>query len=246
MKEIKSVNNEFIKQLAKLNDKKERTQSQLFIIEGRHLVDEAYKANRLKYILSINKEDYRNVETYIVTEAIIEKISKTKNPQGIIGICEIIDNSNIVGNKVLILENINDPGNLGTLIRSAVGFNISTIIMNKGCCDLYNDKVIRASQGSIFNINIICENIETTLDMLKKDNYQIIGTSLKNAISLEELEIEEKWAIILGNEANGVLESTLSMTAVNVKIDINNKLESLNVAVAGSILMYSINNRRKK
>ena len=243
MKEISSVNNEYIKSLHKLKEKKNRIQEKKFLIEGFHLVEEAYKANKLIQILTTQYvSKFESIEQIIVSEPIIEKLSFTKNPQGIIGVCEMSSNNEIKGSKILLLDNVNDPGNLGTLIRSSLGFYIDTIVLSEDCVDLYNDKTIRATQGAMFNINIIVADLKNVIDVLQKQNIKVIGTSLQSSKNLKEIEKIDKYAILLGNEANGVKAELLEKTNFNVRIEMNNKLESLNVSVAGSIIMYYLNN----
>lgn len=243
MKEISSVNNEYIKSLHKLKEKKNRIQEKKFLIEGFHLVEEAYKANKLIQILTTKYvSKFESIEQIIVSEPIIEKLSFTKNPQGIIGVCEMNSNNEIKGSKILLLDNVNDPGNLGTLIRSSLGFYIDTIVLSEDCVDLYNDKTIRATQGAMFNINIIVADLKNVIDVLQKQNIKVIGTSLQSSKNLKEIEKIDKYAILLGNEANGVKAELLEKTNFNVRIEMNNKLESLNVSVAGSIIMYYLNN----
>jgi len=243
MKEITSLNNEYIKFLTKLKDKKVRAIEKKFIIEGYHLVAEAYKANILKEILITEDiNDYENVSKIKVTETIIKKLSTTVNPQNILGICEITLENKIKGNKILLLDNISDPGNLGTLIRSSLGFGIDTIVLSKDCVDLYNEKTIRASQGALFKINIVIDDLKTTINQLKEKGIKVFGTSLDSSQFLQKIEKPTKYAILLGNEANGVKKELLSKTDENIKIEIDEKLESLNVAVAGSIILYYFNN----
>ena len=239
MKKITSVNNEYIKFLSKLKDKKTRIQEQKFIVEGFHLVEEAYKANVLLEVLTVDENiNYKNIEITVVNKSIIEKLSTTKNPQEIIGICKLNPIKDIKGNKFLLLDNINDPGNMGTLIRSSLGFGIDTIVISNDSVDVFNEKVIRASQGAIFNVNIVYENLLTVIEELKAQNVKVIGTSLESSVDLKEVEKLEKYAIVLGNEANGVKKEILDETDINVRIKMDSKLESLNVAVAGSIIMY--------
>lgn len=242
MKEINSVNNDYIKTLFKLKDKKYRNLNKKFIVEGNHLVEEAYNANCLLTVLTLDNESYKDIETIKVNEAIINKLSSTKNPQNIIGVCKINDNTNLTGSKFLLLDNVNDPGNLGTLVRSSLGFNIDTIVLSNDSVDIYNDKVIRATQGAIFKMNIIYMDLLECIHKLKENNVTVVGTSLKSSYPLKEVKHMDKYAIVLGNEANGVRNDVLDLTDLNVKIEINEKLESLNVAVAGSIIMYYLNN----
>lgn len=243
MKEITSVNNEYIKYLLKLNDKKNRYKEKKFIIEGYHLINEAYSAGLLQEILTVKKiDEYSDIPQIKVSEQIIQKLSSTVNPQGIVGICNMKSNKEILGTRILLLDNINDPGNMGTLIRSSLGFDIDTIIISEDCVDIYNNKTLRASQGSIFHSNIIVKDLNEAIRELKNNGIKVIGTSLSSSINLKECKLKNNYAILLGNEANGVREELLKLSDLNVKIEMNSKLESLNVAVAGSIIMYYFNN----
>ncbi len=245
MKEIQSLNNLYIKELVKLKEKKHREEQSKYLIEGFHLVEEAKKAGCLETVLICNQCDYiEDIENILVTPLIIEKISQTISPQHIIGICKIKNNLEIEGKKFLLLDNINDPGNLGTLIRSALGFNIDCVIVSNDTVDIYNDKVIRASQGALFHLPIIKKDLLETIEYLQKQNVEIIGTSLKNSKKLQSLFSIEKYAILLGNEASGVRLELLEKTNTNVQIEMNSRLESLNVAIAGAIIMYYLNNAK--
>lgn len=244
MKEIASINNEYIKSLIKLKEKKYRTEQKKFLIEGFHLVNEAYNTHCLETILVVDdsiQNQYQDITIIKVSYNILKKLSTTTSPQEIIGICNYQNNNSILGNKILLLDNINDPGNLGTLIRSGLGFNIDTIVLGLDCVDLYNEKVIRATQGAIFKINIINQDLNESIKYLKNNHIPIIGTSLQSSIDLKNIEKYKQYALILGNEAQGVKKELLKKTDINVKIITNPALESLNVAVAGSIIMYYLN-----
>lgn len=237
MMRITSLSNNIVKEIAKLSDKKYRNLNGEFLVEGYHLVDEANKAGLLKTVIITKEEDYiEGIENIYVSKDVLNKIANTVTPQGIVGICDIIDNK-VNGNKFLILENITDPGNMGTLIRSALGFNIDTVIVSTGCVDIYNDKVIRGTQGALFNINIVVSDLVESIKVLKESGVTIIGTSLKSSIDLKSLKKLDKYAIVLGNEANGISDEILNLCDVNVTIKTSSKLESLNVAIAGSIIM---------
>ena len=149
---ITSVDNKRIKEVSKLNNRKYRKEMSLFLVEGSHLVEEAYKHNLLVETYSLDENDYPN--NNVVSENVMRKISSLDTVSNIIGVCKF-KKENELGNKLLILDDIQDPGNLGTIIRSAVAFNVDTIILSNDTVDLYNPKVIRATQGMIFNINII-------------------------------------------------------------------------------------------
>lgn len=235
-----SINNKKIKDLKKLYTKKYRDKLNEFIIEGEHLVIEAYKNGYLKYVILENDTNIDlEIEKIYVTNNVLKYISELPSPPKILGICSKLEEKKI-GNKVLILDGIQDPGNLGTIIRSCVAFNIDTIVLSKDTVDLYNLKVLRATQGMIFNINIIIKDIEPILSKLKDENYKIYGTKVNGGKDLKNVEKCEKFAIIMGNEGNGVKDSILNMCDEYVYIDMNANCESLNVAVATSIILYEL------
>lgn len=235
-----SIENKKIKELKKLNTKKYRDLNNLFIVEGEHLVLEAYKNGVLKeLILEENTKLNLNVETNYATYNVLKYISNLDTPNKIIGICEKL-NKNLVGNRVLILDDIQDPGNLGTIVRSAVAFNIDTIVLSKNTVDLYNPKVIRATQGMIFHINIIEKNLIEFISNLKQNQYKIFSTNVVNGKNIKNVEKGEKFAIIVGNEGKGVSNEVNSLCDEFIYIEMNNKCESLNVAVATSIILYEL------
>ena len=141
-----------------------------------------------------------------------------------------------------MLDEIQDPGNLGTIIRSSVAFNIDTIILSKTCVDLYNSKVIRSTQGMLFHINIIISDLKEIVMNLKKENYQILSTKVDGGKNIKEFKTSDKLAIIMGNEGNGVSAEIMNLSDNFVYIDMNKNCESLNVAVATSIILYELNN----
>ena len=145
----------------------------------------------------------------------------------------------ILGN-ILILDDVQDPGNIGTIIRSAVAFNIGTIILSPRCADIYSSKVIRASQGMIFHINIVVYDVTKIINELKGMDYKIFGTKVNFSKSLKNVSKPEKFVIIMGNEGNGVSEEVLNMCDDYIYIKMNKACESLNVAVATSIILYEM------
>lgn len=236
-----SINNEKIKEIKKLNTKKYRDETNLYLIEGEHLVKEAYENNVLEeLILKENTKLNIDIKTSYVTENVLKFISNLDTPNGIIGICKKKNNT-LKGNKIVILEYIQDPGNLGTIIRSCVAFNIDTLILSSNTVDMYNPKVIRATQGMLFKLNIIIENnLEEIIKKLKQNKYTIYATNVKNGNSLKTIEKKDKFAIIMGNEGNGVSNKLNELADEYLYIDMNNKCESLNVAVATSIILYEL------
>lgn len=236
-----STQNEKIKNLRKLNNKKFRDENSLFLIEGEHLVLEAYKKGYLKeLLLEENTSLSINVPTSYLTRNVMKFISELDNPSNIMGVCTKLVEQEELGNKILVLDNVQDPGNLGTIIRSAVAFNIDTIILSDDTVDLYNSKVIRASQGMIFKINIVRKCLLEVIPNLKKQGYRIYTTNVKNGKSLKNVEKVSKFAIIMGNEGLGVKESISSLADDFLYIDMAKDCESLNVAVAASIILYEL------
>lgn len=235
-----STDNKKIKELKKLNIKKYRDQSNSFLVEGEHLVLEAYKKGLLEELfLEENTKLDLDVKTSYLSRNVIKFISELDNPSIIIGLCKKVEEKEI-GNKVLVLDDIQDPGNFGTIIRSAVAFNIDTIVVSNNTVDLYNSKVIRASQGMLFNINIIRRDLNVFVPELKKEGYQIYATKVNGGKSLKTIEKMEKFAIIMGNEGAGVSDNLMSLADEYLYIDMNSNCESLNVAVATSIILYEL------
>mgnify|MGYP004501593099 FL=1 len=235
-----SIENNKIKEIKKLNQKKYRDKQQLFLVESRHLVLEAYKTGYLKTLILEQDEIFPlNIETMYVTNDIIHYLGETETPQTIMGVCEKVKEAETPGSKILILDNIQDPGNMGTIIRSAVAFGVDTIILGDGCVDLYNPKVVRSSQGMIFHMNFMRKNLLEWLPTIK-GKYQIIGTKVTHGKDIKTLEKNQKIGIIMGNEGNGIQEDILELCDEYVYIPMSDVCESLNVGVATSILLYEL------
>lgn len=236
-----SKNNEKIKYIKKLNNKKFRNEFNEFLVEGEHLVLEAYKVGFLKeLILEQNSSLNLPVNTIYVTNSVLKYISDLDTPPQVIGICKKLPEKEI-GNRILILDDIQDPGNLGTIIRSCVAFNVDTLVLSKTSVDLYNQKVLRATQGMIFNINIVYKNLEEFIPIIKNKGYRVYGTKVNGGKNLKYIEKNEKFAIIMGNEGNGVKKEILNLCSDYIYIDMNQSCESLNVGVAASIILYELN-----
>jgi TrmH family RNA methyltransferase len=235
-----SINNSKIKDLKKLNSKKFRDLNNAFLVETKHLVTEAYNSGYLDEILVLEGSDFSlNVKTNYISKDVLKYLSNMPSPSEVIGICHKKEEKNFDGN-VLILDDIQDPGNLGTIIRSAVAFNIDTVILSNGCADIYSDKVIRASEGMLFKINVIRNYLPDIIEKLKKEEYKIYGTKVDGGKELKTISSNHKCAIIMGNEGNGVSSEILEMCDDYIYININEKCESLNVAIATSIILYEL------
>lgn len=236
-----SIENEKIKNIKKLNIKKYRDKEGLFLVEGEHLVLEAYKKGVLVELLLEENEVFPiDAKISYVSNNILTYISELQTPPTMIGVCKKQERCDDFGNRILVLDDIQDPGNLGTIIRSAVAFHIDTIILSDKTVDLYNSKVVRASQGMIFNINIIRENLLNYIPKIKENGYKILGTKVTHGKSLKSLEKVQKFVIIMGNEGAGMSEELSELCDTFIYIDMNNVCESLNVGVATSIILYEL------
>lgn len=240
---IESLDNKKIKELRKLKDKKYRDKEKKYLVEGIHLVLEAYKkGDLLEIILGENEDVDILVSKVYVSNQILKSLSSLETPYKVIGVCKYPNEDLELGDKLLILDGVQDPGNLGTIIRSSVAFNISTVVLGNNCVDLYNSKVIRACQGMNFHINIIRRDLKDFITNIKKEDYYILGTNVNDGSDLKSISNLSKYAIIMGNEGNGVSKEIQDMCDKKIYIKMNDKCESLNVAVATSIILYELDN----
>lgn len=236
---INSKENPKIKDVVKLSRQSERIKRQEFVIEGFHLLEMALKTGLVKsvFVLKEIKEIPFEIEQYIVSKDIMRKISTEVSPQGVVAVCKFLPkNITSFSNKVLYLDGVSDPGNLGTLLRTALAFSYKTVILSENTCSIYNQKVIQSSQGAIFNLNVISDD-GNIIDLLKLKQYQIISTEINGSELLSKIKAENKHVLVLGNEAHGVSKNILNKSDLRVRININ-EIESLNVAIAGAITMY--------
>lgn len=238
---ITSTNNNTIKTLIKLKQKKYRNQFGYYLIEGEHLVNEALKANQVECIIT-TKPLKSNLEVIEVSEEVMAKLAFTKSPSNIMAKCKIDSNNELmIKKRYLILDDLQDPGNIGTLIRSALAFGIDQVILSKNCVDLYNDKLLRAMQGANFHISCIYGDLTEIIEKLQANGVVVVGSALENGQDISLIEKTEKMAFIVGNEGNGMNQNILDKCDYIGYIPIQT-IESLNVAIAGSILMYHFSN----
>lgn len=257
MTEINSKNNSKIKDLIRLRDEsKFRNDRSLFYVEGERIVNDTPKG--LIDSIFIQKSKlyyYKNIissvddkKIYIVEDNLFDKLKDTKNSQGIIAIVQYNDikvlDKNILDNSksCIILDNVNDPGNLGTIIRLAEATNISLIILCNNCCNLYNPKVIRSCMSSLFRINIFVSNDTLNdLDLIKKNGFKLYATVLDNgAINFNKIKYNTKSAFIFGNEANGVSSELINISDEKLFIPMCGDIQSLNVAIAATAVCYEL------
>lgn len=227
---ITSLKNFRVKYWKDLKNKSTRDEYGVFLIEGDHLIKEA--KDLIVETISINNPK----ADFIVTKEIMKKISSQKSISDTVAVVKFITEKKIDGN-ILILDGIQDPGNLGTIIRSAVAFGIPNIILGKTCVDLYNPKVVRATEGMIFKINVIRANLEEFIPTLK--NYTIIGTDVRGGLKLSDIP-KENVAIVIGSEGQGISKGVRNLCNKFINIPINKSCESLNAGVAASIIMYEV------
>lgn len=239
---ITSLNNDTVKHLVKLKDKKYRDKLNLFFIEGKDLCDIAYENGLLReiYLLDGTNNIYDGIPCTYVNVDVMKKISDMESASNCFGVCSKKVEEDI-GNKIIVLDNIQDPGNLGTIIRSAVAFNIDTVVVSNDTVDIYNPKVVRSTKGMLFNINIIKRDLGKFLSEL--DNYMIYGTDVNNGINIKNEDISDKVVIVIGNEGKGISEEVRKYCNKFIYIGMNNKCESLNASVSASIIMYEVYNK---
>ena len=253
IKRIESTKNSLIKDMKKLKSKSDRYETGLFLAEGISIAQEivTYCPKRIKYIFiteGINVNfDISSFECFEVTEAVMESICETKTPQGM-AVCVKMENSSIDFEKldfVVYLDRVQDPGNAGTIIRTADAAGAQAVILSPECVDIYNSKTVRSTMGSMFHIDVFYEKeYLNTLEQLKNSGFVISAGDLSAQKNIYETDFGEKSVICLGNEAHGISKQLLEMDINKVIIPIEGKAESLNVGVAGAIFMYEIVRRR--
>lgn len=239
MEIITSAQNKRIKELVKLKQKKYRDQEKLFLIETKHLVAEALKHGQLRLIITC-ETTYENgaVEILYVSKEIMQKLTNFKQAANIMGVCAYFNREIDYSADIVVLAEVQDPGNLGNIMRTCLAFGINNLVLSAHNVDCYNPKVVQASQGALFQLNIIKEDLWPYLSFLKAKNYYLLGTSLSNATSLyERKKIKGKKAFFFGNEGQGLKAELIRAMDVNYYIPIAN-IDSLNVGNALAIMLY--------
>lgn len=239
MEMITSMQNARIKRWAGYHNKKERDRDGRFLIEGEHLIEEALKEGIVETVVT-DQEDciFTCKDVVQVTEGIMKKLSTNVSNVHYIAVCRKLDKKPENNRRILILDGVQDPGNLGTLIRTAVSFSFDAIYVSKDACDLYNEKVIRSTQGALFHIPVIRTDMKELIEELQSNGVLCIATSLEKSKTMSEIPAVNKMAFVLGNEGQGVEKAIQAMCDERLRIEMNG-FESLNVAVAGGIVMYA-------
>lgn len=263
MQRISSKDNSLIKHIKRLKEKKYRDEYGEFIVEGLKVINEAIQENvdirhivvcdgcdNSEMIESHLKYEMARLDFIYVPQNIFKIISDVENPQGVLAVIGKIkkykeaeqtpktSNINLDEDIILALDDIQDPGNLGTILRTADSVGLKQILVSKGTADAYNPKVVRSTMGAIFRVNVIeCENLKETLKELQSKDYKVMTTSLKAKKSIYEVDYKKK-IIVIGNEANGVSKEILNIADEKVIIPMLGKTESLNASVATGVILY--------
>lgn len=254
MQKITSKDNEFIKHIKKLKDKKYRDIANEYLIEGIKLVEEAIqeKAPIKQIILCDDCEKNAAIpkdlmyaiakhECIYVTENILKYLSEVQSPQGILAVIEKNNNNTQIDytqDIIVALDDVQDPGNLGTILRTVDSIGLTQILLSKGTADSFNPKVVRSTMGAIFRVKIIeCEDLKQTLKEIKKHKFKIVASSLQTDNTIYDIKYQKK-VIVIGNEANGVKPEIQEIADEKIKIPMLGKTESLNASVATGIILY--------
>lgn len=252
--EVTGLQNPLVKAAAELKQKKHRQQRGEFLAEGLRTVEEAVAFKSAQLIFYTAAEDERTLQLLeqaasmqlklvCVSEAVMKKIADTETPQGIIAVCRMqeqpLDKLLASGKLLLVLDRVGDPGNIGTMLRTADAAGVGGIILLKGTADIYAPKTVRASMGSLFHVPILSGVAEQEfIDNAKKAGYQILVTALDGADNLYQADLKGRLAFVMGNEAGGVSTTLLQQADKRVFIPMRGKAESLNVAMAAGIIMF--------
>lgn len=254
MQVISSKDNEIVKNIKKLKEKKFRELNKQFVVEGIKLVGEAIgeKADIDCLIVcedcvndgTIDKKllyEIAKFKCIYVTEKVFESISDVTSPQGILAVINRKDENGVIDydeDFIVVLDGIQDPGNLGTILRTVDAAGLKQIVLSKETADCYNPKVVRSTMGGIFRVNIIrSENICETLKDMQHNGFEVVVTSLDTEDSVYDINYNKK-VVVIGNEANGVSKEVQQLADIKVKIPMPGKTESLNASVAAGIMIY--------
>lgn len=251
MEYIQSKQNAKIKHWRKLLSAKGRRQSGTYLIEGPHLIEEAIKFQQPIKAIMVDEmyqhalmDGVSKYPIYILSSAASESLSATLQPQGIYAEIELLQNdtaSITQAKRLLLIDRVQDPGNLGTMIRTADAAGFDAVVLGEGTVDLYNDKVLRATQGSLWHLPVVSLNLVTLIEQLKEWGVRVYATALhQQAVDYREISSDEAVAIIVGNEGSGVEETLIEQADKPIYIPMQGQAESLNVAVASGIIMFQL------
>lgn len=248
---IESSKNTVFKECKKLKERKGRTKAKKYLIEGIRLIEEAFKANSKVDFLILSPEgekrlsEYdskiipRDIKTYIIKDELFKELCETEKPQGVMAVINMEENKVLdSGSFYILCDKVQDPGNLGTIIRTAHAVGVDGIILTKGTVDIYNDKVIRSTMGSMFHVPICYDNDLSLIKSLKEKGFSILATSLEGERDFFKEDLRGNIIVTVGNEGNGVSDEIYDISDKKVKIPMPGNAESLNVAIATGIVLY--------
>lgn len=257
MQHIMSINNPQVKSWRKLKNKKERNKKNTYLIEGFHLIEEAmtHESESIKKIIlrddvleetEIKKilQEFDERKLVIVTKEIADGLAETETSQGIFAVMAIPEQKekDPIHGPFLLLDALQDPGNVGTMIRTADAAGFQAVILGKGTVDLYNDKTLRAAQGSHFHLDVYEADLIDFIEAFKKQGFPVFGTGLnQEAKSYKEVQVDQAFSLVVGNEGAGISDEVMELVDQNIYIPMKGQTESLNVAIASSILMFYLN-----
>lgn len=234
---IDSVNNEKVKYFKRLRDKKYILEEKKYIVESEHLVEEAYKSGLLLEVITSKSNVNYDVKTTLVSEKVLKSISLLPSTPNVMGVVKFKEDNKIIGKKIVLLDNVQDPGNVGTIIRSALAFNVDTVILSNDSVNLFNDKMIRSSEGTIFKMNVIKMDLRSAIEKIHSLGIKVYYADMKGTIDLDNAKIND-YALVLGSEGKGISDYIKELSDESINIPMNNLCESLNVSVTGGIIMY--------
>ncbi|NLY09788.1 MAG: RNA methyltransferase [Tissierellia bacterium] len=244
--EITSTKNPLIKKILKLKEKRGRQQENSFLLEGPVVIEEALREGYPIDTLIIAKSrvnDFQYLEhsnTIVVADELFKTFTETVTKPGIMAIASMVEDIHIIDGKIwLYLDQIQDPGNLGTIIRCADAFGVGGIMLSSGCVDPYNEKVLRSTMASILRVPLILKASDERLKKLKEQGYEIVGADVHTSTYLGNWQPREKTILVFGSEAKGISPEVAKILDKQVKIPMRGRAESLNVGVATGIFLYS-------
>lgn len=249
MERIESKKNLRVKAWKKLQSKKGRDRSGCFMIEGYHLLEEALDAGvTLTEVIVQEKADLPlewnldDVAIYEVPTSVMKDVSETEHSQGVAAVCRKRKPSlpQDLRGQYLLVDAVQDPGNIGTMIRTADAAGLTGVVLGEGCADPYNAKVLRATQGSLFHLPVHEGKLHQWVDDLRRQQVSVFSTALEGGKTYTSVPTLDHFALIVGNETGGVDPSLLDKADEQLTIPIQDKAESLNVSVATGILLYGL------
>jgi RNA methyltransferase, TrmH family len=236
---IDSLTNTQVKRWVTLQSAKGRAEHGTFLVEGEHLVDEAVKTGWVRKLLIREGHDnpYPTLESVHLSAAVFKKVSQLESLGWIVAECTLPPVAPLIGSRFLVADRIQDPGNLGTILRIAVAFGFDQVLCSPDCVDLTNEKVIRSTQGALFHVPVVRGELPDLLQQLRTQGIVLYATAADGELALSQVAAQDRVALILGNEGSGVSSGVLKLADHRLKIEMS-AFESLNVAIAAGIVAY--------